>query len=583
MIRKYLAFIANIVGKDTLFAATGLFALGFMEGVSLMLIIPLLATIGVTEQQVTSHPITLKLTQFADAIGLPLNIFTVLLAFIVLIAIRELLIKRQTIHNNAIQQKIVNAFRLELYKALIYSNWLLFTKIRHSDMTQALTQDINRIGLMVLISIRMASTIVIASVYLIGSFIVSFEMTLLTFLSVVLLLWFGRKKLNDAYRFGGIHTSHHDKMYSLISESLTGIKTAKCFSSENRQVADFASNIDAIYEVQSQTCASRANAKFMFGLGTAIILASFLFIAVEMLQLSIISILVLVFLFSRLSPKVSLLQQDLLRLINTLPALSSFDQLLTQAQACFEQNGKETKLVAPERQITLENICFSYIPIDNATTVKTLTDVQLTIPVGQIIGIIGPSGSGKSTLADILMGLIAPQSGEIRIDGNKLKEEQLLQWRRHISYVPQETHLFHDSVRNNLLWSKPDATEAQLLTALKQANALDFVMALPQGLDTSVGEKGIGLSGGQRQRLALARALLPDPTLLILDEATSALDDENQSTIMKVINQLKGKLTTVIITHHLSSLRDVDRIYIMKNGQIEDYLSSEITEKNFLT
>lgn len=571
MLKKYLNYTLSIVGKDIIFSAVGLLALGLTEGISLIMIIPLLTIIGLTEQQISHNPITITLTNFANASGLPLNLLSLLIIFVILISIRECLVKQQTVQNNQIQQKIVNAFRLKLFKALAYSNWLFFSRTRHSSMTQTLTLDINRIGLLVIIVIRIISTLVIAGVYLIGSFIVSLEMTLITIASVMLLLWFGRNKLKDAHQFGGIQTNHHNKMYFLISECLAGIKTSKCFNGENRQVEDFADNIDSIHHIQSKTCKSRAHTKFMFGIGTAIILTTFLFIAIELLQLQAFSILALVFLFSRLSPKVSSIQQDLLRLLNTLPALNAYDTLLTQAIANNETLTNNKPLRAPHRFIALENINFSYSSTNNINAVNTLKDINLHITIGQIIAIVGASGAGKSTLADLLMGLIYPQSGEINLDGNPLSQEQILQWRKHIAYVPQDTHLFHDSVSNNLLCSKPDATKQQLLTVLKQANAFNFVMALPQGLDTSVGDRGVNLSGGERQRLALARALLSQPTLLILDEATSALDEENESEILQIIKQLKGKITVVIITHRLSSLQDVDQIYVMNNGKIDDY------------
>jgi len=167
------------------------------------------------------------------------------------------------------------------------------------------------------------------------------------------------------------------------------------------------------------------------------------------------------------------------------------------------------------------------------------------------------------------MGLVYPSSGAVCLDGYKLTQQQLIQWRKQIAYVPQDPHFIHDSIRNNLLWSEPNTTEQQLLKVLKQANALDFVTALAHGLDTVIGDRGICLSGGERQRLAIARALLPNPTLLILDEATSALDDGNQKSIMQLITQLKGKVTVVMITHRLSNLHDFDLIYRIDKGRVE--------------
>ena len=184
------------------------------------------------------------------------------------------------------------------------------------------------------------------------------------------------------------------------------------------------------------------------------------------------------------------------------------------------------------------------------------------------MAIVGPSGSGKTTLADLILGLLSPTEGTIFIDGQPLEDELVHHWRSSIGYVPQETFLFHDTVRHNLLWAKRDATEDELWKAIELAAAAGFVSALPDGLDTVVGDRGIRLSGGERQRLALARALLRRPTLLLLDEATSSLDTANELRIQEAIEGLHGELTMVVIAHRLSTIRRADSIVVLDRGQV---------------
>lgn len=566
MVNKYLTYFAAVAGKDIFIATMVLLALGMMEGIGLMMIIPFLAVIGISEQQITDNPVTVKWFELAASSGIPLNLMSLLVFFVLLIALREYFVRLQSIQTTHIQQKIINHFRSQLYATLIYSDWLFFTRERSADMIQTLTADINRIGLMVLLAIRVASTCVLAVVYVVGSLLVSIEMTLITMVSALALLWASRDKFTVAHQFGAVFTDFNNKIYALIGESLMGIKTAKCFSAEHRQIDNFNARLDGLYQLQSETNKSRANAKLAFGLGTAIILAVFILVAVEWLNLSSVSILLLVFLFSRLSPKVSAIQQDLLRLLNTLPALESYDRLLLRARAAQEQvkDAIKSAVVAPSEFISLQQVSFSY----NDST-KTLTGIELNIPVGQSVAIIGASGAGKSTIADILMGLIYPMHGGVCVDGQRLTQAQLLQWRKHIGYVPQDTHFFHASIRDNVLWSKPDASDEQLLEALHKANVHDVIMALPQGLDTLMGDRGVCLSGGERQRLALARALLTEPAVLILDEATSALDEDNQNLIMEQLHKLKGQLTMVMITHRSSTLHEVDVVYQLSDGRLE--------------
>jgi len=194
--------------------------------------------------------------------------------------------------------------------------------------------------------------------------------------------------------------------------------------------------------------------------------------------------------------------------------------------------------------------------------------VALRIPARRTTAVVGPSGSGKSTLADLVMGLVRPTAGRVVVDGRELDEAWMRGWREGIGYVAQDTVLFHDSVRANLRWARPDATDEELWEALRASAADGFVQALPEGIATVIGDRGVRLSGGERQRLALARALLRRPSLLILDEATSALDTENERRIRDAIAALHGRTTILMITHRLSSVRDADAIHVMEGGRV---------------
>src|SRR5690606_1060957 len=175
---------------------------------------------------------------------------------------------------------------------------------------------------------------------------------------------------------------------------------------------------------------------------------------------------------------------------------------------------------------------------------------------------------GKSTLADILIGLLAPSSGSLLIDGHELTDADRRLWRGRISYVSQDIFLFHDSVRRNLLVGRPDASDEQLWGALEAASAAGFVRDLPDGIDTVVGDRGTKVSGGERQRLALARALLREPDMLVLDEATSNLDAVNEARVQEAIRRLHGRVTMVVIAHRLATVRDADAVHVMTDGRL---------------
>ena len=181
---------------------------------------------------------------------------------------------------------------------------------------------------------------------------------------------------------------------------------------------------------------------------------------------------------------------------------------------------------------------------------------------------VGPSGSGKSTIIKLLTGLYPYNSGEISIDGKAIESYNLTGLRKNFGTVPQETILFGGSIRDNIAYGKPTATEQEIIHAAKQANALEFIESFPEKMNTLVGERGIKLSGGQKQRIAIARALLRDPRILILDEATSALDSESEKLVKEALKELMKNRTTFIIAHRLSTIREADNILVINKGKI---------------
>jgi len=187
-----------------------------------------------------------------------------------------------------------------------------------------------------------------------------------------------------------------------------------------------------------------------------------------------------------------------------------------------------------------------------------------------VVALVGPSGAGKSTLLNLLPRFYDATGGAIKIDGHDIRHVTLASLRGQVGVVTQQTILFNDSVRHNVSYGNLAATEAEIISAIKDAHAHDFVMAMPQGLDTLIGEQGVRLSGGERQRLAIARALLKDPPILILDEATSSLDSESEREVQQALDRLIIGRTTLVIAHRLSTVRNADRIIAMEDGRIRE-------------
>ena len=225
----------------------------------------------------------------------------------------------------------------------------------------------------------------------------------------------------------------------------------------------------------------------------------------------------------------------------------------------------DSKLKVTNGEISMDKIIFTH---DEGQGDTLFHDFSLEIKPGEKIGLVGASGSGKTTLTKLLLRFADIDSGKITIDGQDISEVTQASLRAKIAYVPQEPLLFHRSVRENIAYGRPDATDAEIEEAAKKAGAYDFIVGLKDGFDTMVGERGIKLSGGQRQRVAIARAILKDAPILVLDEATSALDSESEALIQKSLETLMENRTSIVIAHRLSTIAKLDRIIVLKNGKI---------------
>lgn len=218
-----------------------------------------------------------------------------------------------------------------------------------------------------------------------------------------------------------------------------------------------------------------------------------------------------------------------------------------------------------ENNIEIKNICFKYPGGEK----EILENVSLKIPPNKSVALIGPSGAGKSTLADVILGILIPQDGRVEVSGRDIHENPEA-WHENIGYIPQMIYLMNDSVRNNVAFGiqEKEIREDKVWEALREAQMEEFVKSLPEGLDTQIGDSGLKLSGGQRQRLGIARALYTEPRLLILDEATSALDNETETAVMEAIDSLHGSRTMIIIAHRLTTIRNCDVIYEVKDKKV---------------
>ena len=231
-----------------------------------------------------------------------------------------------------------------------------------------------------------------------------------------------------------------------------------------------------------------------------------------------------------------------------------------------------------EGKVSVDKVCFEY-----KQGVPALVDVSFRAEPGQMIAFVGPSGGGKSTIANLIPRFYDVNSGAIRIDGHDVRDVTMESLREQIGIVPQETMLFSTTVMENIRYGRLDATDDEVMAAAQAANADDFIMELPDGYATKIGERGLNLSGGQRQRIAIARAILKNPRVLILDEATSALDTESEKIVQSALDRLMVGRTSFVIAHRLSTIFEADQIFVVESGQIREHgTHAELLARNGL-
>jgi ATP-binding cassette subfamily C protein len=371
--------------------------------------------------------------------------------------------------------------------------------------------------------------------------------------------------MHAVYESGTAVSETVSEVYSAATEHLQNLKAMKFYDAQTSDLAMYSSLQSTALEQSLESTRSQAAAAFWFEAGSLVLLGAIIFASLQILNVAPASILLLLAVFTRLFPRLAATQSQLQGFLSELPAFENLMKILSDCVANAEVPGAQGPGPSLAHEIRLEGVGFRY----EADRPLVLQDLSLIIGAGKVTAIVGSSGTGKSTVADLVNGLLSPGTGRVLVDGAELTPQAARAWRRQVGYVAQDTVLFHDTVRANMSWANPEATEQEIRESLALA-AAEFVFELPQGLDTTMGDRGMLLSHGQRQRIALARALLRKPGLLILDEATSALDFDNEKRILDAIDQLKGRTTVLLIAHRVSAIQRADMIYVIENGRVAE-------------
>ncbi len=421
---------------------------------------------------------------------------------------------------------------------------------------------------------------VLVTVVAVGAvfFVLSPLIALLAFTPIPLIVWgafyFQRKA-------GPLYADVREKVGDLssrLANNLGGIATIKSFTAEQREAQRLKESSEAYVEANRR--AIRISSAFIPVIRMAILagfLATFTVGGMMALNgtLNVGAYGVLVFLTQRLLWPLTGLAEVIDLFERAMASTRRILDLLSEPVHVRDEAGK-TLNEPVKGAVALENVSFHY-----PTSGAGIRDIDLQVPAGNTLALVGATGSGKSTLIKLLLRFYDPSHGEIRIDGQPIQSISLKSLRSAIGLVSQDVYLFEGSIRENLAYGKPDASDAEIIEAARTAEAWSFIEALPDGLDTAVGERGVRLSGGQRQRLSLARALLKNPPILVLDEATSAVDNETEAAIQRSLKRIGHNRTVIMIAHRLSTIVDADSIAVVDGGKVvESGTHQQLLEQN---
>ena len=370
-----------------------------------------------------------------------------------------------------------------------------------------------------------------------------------------------------------------NKLSGVLSDAVTNILAVKTYGREDFERGLFdAANTEAMETERVSMNAMMRRGAMTSTLITVIMFVTSIFVAGGNAWFGISAgTLVMMFTYTyQLTMRFNYFNSMLARMNRAVGDAAEMTRILDEPRL-VEDAPDAAELAVGEGAIDFEHLSFRYL--DAAEGDYVFSDLDLHVPAGQRIGLVGRSGSGKTTLTKLLLRLSDVQEGRVLVDGQDISRCTQQSLRRQIAYVPQEALLFHRSIGENIAYGKPDATVEEIRDAAARANALEFIDRLPAGLDTMVGERGVKLSGGQRQRIAIARAILADAPILVLDEATSALDSESEAAVQGALENLMRGRTAIVVAHRLSTVASLDRIVVLDGGEIvEDGTHAELSQ-----
>jgi len=573
---KALTFIRDIFKKFPFLLISNtllLLAVGLFSTLSLFIISPLVDFLIHPDLHSIS-PLTQKAVNILKMVGLPVTLncwLVVFLTFVTLNCLFEVFTREATLKTT---YAVVRDLLLGTFEDCFNARWYFFSRGEQGVFLNTFTHEMDKVGEAFGAMALFFANIFQLVFFLAVPFYISWQVTSIS-LGVALLfalpfIWTG--KISN--KLGILNTLTANHMYSVLHESFTLAKVILGFGNQKKAVSDLSKAFDAHRRVAIKSQIIGLAMILLYRPFGMIMLVIALFVARKFsVPLSETAVLLIALLQAALAISDLIMRKNSLE--NFFPSYDQVRKIREQAKELKQVSGPRS-FKGFEHELVIDKLSFSY-PGGR----PVLVDIDARIPKGKMVAFVGQSGVGKSTFIDMVMGFHNPTAGSILFDGIPLQDFDIHSYRNNIGYVPQDSVLFNMSIRDNLLWANSSATDEDIRQACSHANAEEFIRRLPEGYNTIVGDRGIRLSGGQVQRLALARAILRKPPLLILDEATSSLDTYSERLIQQAIENIAKETTVIVIAHRLSTIVNADYIYVLKDRRvIEEGNYSKLIQMN---
>lgn len=550
--RQAIAFAASLVrqaGRRGAGAVGWVAAGAVLEGLGLALLVPLIGVIVAPGES------------FAWLLGwlggdARTRLAVLVAAFVTVMIVRALVLRRRDLALFDVQTSYTLDLRSQVVDTLAAAPWERLAGVEHARITSLLTSDIGRIGVAAHFMAQSLVATAMIAIQLVVALTLAPVFAIAALAGLALLALLVNRHSGNSAALGARMVDKNRALMGSSTSFLSGLKASAAQDASVGFAAEFDSAQRAAAGEQRGFMVAQSTARTWFGIGTAFAAAGVLTGGV-LAQVPPTVLVVLALIFSRMAPLAMQLQQSSQQLLHLGASYGAVQAALADLGAT--DMARAGAVALPAGPILLDRVSYHH------PSGAGLADASLRIAPGELIGIAGPSGGGKTTLIDLVSGLLVPQSGQVTVGGAPLPPGG---WGMAIGYVPQDAFLFHDSVRRNLDWGDTRIDDAMLMDALTVAGAAERVAAMPHGLETVIGERGALLSGGERQRLAIARAILRRPRLLVLDEATAALDPASEEEILDRLAALEPRPAILIVAHRIETLSRCPRVIRVEGGKL---------------